>query len=305
MSAVNKELSDILRDVPGENVIFAEPLARHSTMGVGGTARVWYRPVSTEELSKVYRILSGAGERVIVVGGGSNTLFPDGVLNAVVVDLSGGNFNGLRFEKCRVTADAGMKLGTLVGICCARGLSGMQGLIGIPGTLGGAISVNAGYRSTISDKLVKVKLLGSDGNVRYESRDNIEFGYRRSSLSEKDIVLEAVFDLTKETPGKLKEEVKALFLEKARSQPLGEKTLGCVFKNPAEAILTGGQMIDSSGFKGLRVGGAVVSEKHANFIVNSGGATSGDVREVMRMVRDGVKKKFGIDLEPEIRMIDP
>ena len=286
------------------SVVFNEPLDRHSTIGVGGTAAIWYKPASTEELSKVYRNLKKEGERVITIGRGSNTLMPDGIFDAVVIDLSDDRFMCIDFDGSRIKAAAGVKLSVLIAQCLKRGFAGMEGLVGIPGTVGGALFVNAAYRSRISDCLLTVDLLDDHGEIKQVKREDLVFGYRRSSFKENDIILDAVFGLKEMAPDILKRDIKSYFLEKIRTQPLGERTLGCIFKNPEGIGLTSAELIDQAGLKGRRSGDAVVSEKHANFIVNTGNATQKDVLDLMGMITSVVKKRFNVDLEPEIRIVD-
>jgi len=284
--------------------MFDEKLSSHNTMRVGGTVSAWYMPGSPEELVQVTDYLRDAGERTVVSGNGSNVLMPDGNLEAVVISLSGDWFTRKVFEGDIVSVGAGEKLSSLISECCARGLSGMEGLVGIPGTVGGALLMNAAYRSAISAPLLRVRVLDGKGRIRWLERDELVFGYRRSSFEKDDILIEAVFRLKEVPLADIRERLREYFLEKLNSQPMDEKTLGCVFKNPRGSSLKSAQMIDMAGLKGLRCGGAVVSLKHANFIVNTGNATARDVKLLISEIQDKVRATFSVELEPEIEIID-
>ncbi|MBU0570817.1 MAG: UDP-N-acetylmuramate dehydrogenase [Candidatus Omnitrophica bacterium] len=304
---MKEEIKDILSaqaERGGGSVLYDELLSRHSTIAIGGTAAVWYAPSCPEELSEISKSLREHGARVIAIGNGSNTLMPGEGLDAVMVSLAGDYFNHAAYDELgQVTVGAGKKLSSFISDCSSMGLSGMEGLAGIPGTVGGALFVNAGYKSVISDRLLRVKIIDVLGRIRKVEKDDIIFGYREASFDRNAIIIEAAFHLDKAPPGDIRKRMESFFLEKMRVQPLEQKTLGCVFKNPPAGGESGARLIEMAGMKKRRVGGAVVSEKHANFIVNDGGATSGDVKELIRVVRDGVKEKFGVELELEIEIL--
>ncbi|MGB2601926.1 MAG: UDP-N-acetylmuramate dehydrogenase [Candidatus Omnitrophota bacterium] len=284
-------------------VIFDEPLCEHSTIAIGGKVLAWVRVSSPEDLVGVNRALKSVGARSIVVGNCSNMLFPDSVLDAAILELTGEAFRKLDFDGGTACVGAGVMLADLISYCCDRGLSGMEGLVGIPATVGGALANNASYLSSVSDRLVSVRVLDRGLNAEWIEKEDIEFGYRYSSLKSEGTILEAVFKLEEGDPAGLKQRLKKLFLDKKEKQPLGKKTLGCVFKNPDEGDITSGEIIDKAGMKGSRVGGAIVSVKHANFIENAGGASAADVCSLITKVKSTVKEKFEVELEPEIEII--
>ncbi|MGD2279078.1 MAG: UDP-N-acetylmuramate dehydrogenase [Candidatus Omnitrophota bacterium] len=288
----------------GSRVLFGEKLSGHSTISIGGNALAWVVPSNLEALRQVRLLLKEAGASWIVMGNGSNVLLPDEGLKAVVINLSSGYFAREEFKGKSVLAGAGLNLNMFISDCCREGLSGLEGLVGIPASVGGALATNASYRSSISDRLEKVRVLDENLQPKWIKRDDIRFGYRSSSFSEQETIVEAVFSLVGADPKDLCEKLKAGFAEKMGSQPLDKKTLGCVFKNPANIEYKSGQLIDMAGMKGARRGDAQVSEKHANFIVNLGSATSRDVRALIDDVRDKVREKFNIELETEIEIID-
>ena len=283
-------------------MFFNEPLCRHSTIFVGGKALAWAEIPSVEGLVEAKRTLKESGVRSIVVGNCSNLLFPDGTLEAVVIRLSGDLFSKIVFRDDNVTVGAGVSLGKLISACCERGLSGLEGLIGIPATVGGALINNASYLSAISDRLAEVHVLDEGFNDTWIKREDIEFGYRYSSLKGKTVI-EAVFKLGQAGSDDLKEKARGYFNEKMLKQPLDERSLGCVFKTPEECGCAGGEIIDKAGMKGAQIGGAKVSEKNANFIINTGDASSADVMVLMENVIKKVFDEFSIELKPEIEII--
>ncbi|MBD3379892.1 MAG: UDP-N-acetylmuramate dehydrogenase, partial [Candidatus Omnitrophica bacterium] len=270
------------------------------TIGIGGAASVFYVPSSADELAELIKYVSGAGEKLYILGAGSNVLLPDEGIKGVVLSL-GGAFRRWVFDSDMVTAGASVFLQEFIGECSRKGLSGMEGLAGIPGTIGGAVAMNAGYRSVISDHLEEILLIDVSGKLRRVGKEEIEFGYRTSSILGNEIVLEASFCLERKTVREVGELVKKNLAEKAARQPLGSKTLGCVFKNP-EGGVSAGKLIEDAGMKGKRSGEAVVSPVHANFIENRGGASSSDFRRLIEAVKRAVRNRFGIDLEEEIEI---
>jgi len=298
-----KDTLAILCEKSGGHVSFDERLAAHSTMFVGGSVSAWYVPATPEELQETVVFLRDAGVWTFVIGNGSNVLMPDGPLDAVAINLGSDYFTHKKFEGSEVTVGAGEKLDSFISLCCARGLSGLEGLVGIPGTVGGALVMNAGYKSPISNCLVRVKLIDGKGNIRNLEKRDISFGYRRSSFNKEDIIIEAVFGLKEMPLSDLREKMQGFFLEKLRSQPLDQKTLGCIFKNPEKSKYKSAELIEMAGMKGARCGNAVISQRHSNFIVNSGNASAKDVKTLIREVQDKVRADFSIDLIPEIEVL--
>lgn len=289
----------------GGKVIFDHPLCGHSTIAIGGNASAWYVPSSLEELREAKIFLKDSGVRTMVIGRGSNLLIPDEGLDAVIISLSNAFFGEIGFTARGIaTVGAGADLGGLIASCCARGLAGMEGLIGIPATVGGALATNASYRTAISDRLSRLLALGPDGKLKWLEREELNFEYRSSPVDRDEIVLRAEFSLDEAPPEVLRKKCRDYFAEKRRAQPLDRKTLGCVFKNPVgDNGRTSGELIDAAGLKGARRGGALISERHANFIVNSGGANCRDVKALMDQARSRVRKRFSIELEPEIEIL--
>jgi UDP-N-acetylmuramate dehydrogenase len=262
---------------------------------------VWFVPSCIESLREARLLLNAA--TIATIGNGSNVLFPDGGLEAVI-NLNNGFFVKKEFEGRKVLAGAGVNLGGFISDCCQRGLSGLEGLVGIPATVGGALATNASYETAISDYLESIRVMDEKGDARWIKKNDLRFGYRSSSLKKNEVILEAVFTLTEMSPEGLKNRIRANFCGKKHRQPLNEKTLGCVFKNPEGSEYRAGELIEKAGMKGSRVGDAQVSQVHANFIVNSGNATASDVVALIEEVRQKVREKFSIELELEIEILD-
>ncbi|MGB2661305.1 MAG: UDP-N-acetylmuramate dehydrogenase [Candidatus Omnitrophota bacterium] len=290
-------------DATGSRVAFDEDLSTHSTISVGGKAKAWFVPSSLEALREAVLFLCDSGTSSIVVGNGSNVLMPDNGLE-VAINLDNGFFVKKEFEDRKVLAGAGVDLGGLISDCCLRGLSGIEGLVGIPATVGGALATNASYKTAISDCLESVRVMNKEGNARWVKKGDIRFGYRSSSFKNGEVIVEAVFNLAEMSPDQLKQALKANFCDKKHKQPLGVKTLGCIFKNPEGSERKAGELIELAGMKGASVGDAQVSQMHANFIVNSGNATARDVIVLIEEVRQQVFEKFSIALELEIEILD-
>ena len=291
-----------LADEYGGRMLFDEPLKGHTTVSIGGPADVLYMPSTPEELSELVTYLKKENLTFLVLGNGSNVLIPDTGIRGVVISLKGTSFDKKIFEGNSVAAGAGLDLSVLISDSCAHGLSGLEGLIGIPGTVGGAIATNASYKSPVSEHLVKVRVLAADGKIKWLDKKDIEFTYRASSLGRDVIILEALFDLSEESADVLKERMQAYFKEKIETQPLEGRTLGCVFRNPPGSGKRSWELIDMCGMRGRSLGGVKVSEKHANFLINTGGGTSGDFMALVNEIHDAVKEKFSVDLEPEIEI---
>ena len=287
----------------GGRILYDYPLSGHSTIAIGGKAAALCRPASLEGLKKAKALLDKSGIKVIVMGFGSNTLVPDNELDAVVMNLSGDFFEKIEIKGRTVTVGAGAGLDRLITRCCRRGLAALETLTGIPSTVGGALFTNASYRTAISERLVKVSVLDASGQIRWLEKKDLEFGYRYSSFDKGQIIVRAVFSLEKESPSILNSRLRTYLEEKRKKQPLEKKTLGCVFKNVPGYEYTSGELIEKVGMKGHFRGGAQVSEKHANFILNAGKATSEDVICLMDDIRKRVKGRFFVELEPEIEIL--
>ncbi len=274
------------------------PLADRTWFKLGGNARWLATPASTRELADVLRLASEHGVSVKALGAGANVLVRDDGFDGVVVRLDQEAFTAVRFDGERVHAGGGANLMHLAHRCAQRGLSGLEAVAGIPSTVGGAIRMNAGGRyGEIAEVVEEVCMVDSTGRVHARRRDELAFGYRSSNIGG-DVVVSACFRLRQSDAALTLAEFRRIWAEKKESQPMAERSAGCIFKNPSGC--SAGALIDAAGLKGSARGGASVSTRHANFIVTRPEARSADVLEVIDHVRDVVACRYGIGLELEI-----
>ncbi len=281
------------------NISISEPLGRFTTFRIGGPADYYLEPKDREDLINLIKYLKEIKYPYILIGNGSNVLISDEGIRGAAINLEFG-FNKIEVSKNKVYAEAGIRLSKLVDVCLEHSLVGMENLAGIPGTLGGAILMNAGaYGGEISDFIKKVEVL--DGTeIKFLKKDECGFAYRKSNLEGK-IILSAEFVLKTGDKEQAKQRRKELILKRNQTQPVEIPNAGSIFKNPPNDFAA--RLIEEAGLKGLSIGGAKISEKHSNFIVNFNNASAKDVIELMRIIRKTVHQKFGVLLEPEIKMI--
>ncbi len=276
------------------------PLARLTSMKVGGPARFLFQPRSVAELTSLIAALAGESIAWRIIGGGTNIIAADAGFPGALIRLAG-DFTRIAFDGHLATAGAAAPLARFVRECAELGLSGAEGLVGIPGTIGGALVMNAGGRwGSISDILDYVRILDETGLPRLHRACEINFSYRASSLKGL-IILEAGFVLAEAAPADVARATRDYLDRKRASQDLGASSAGCVFRNPPEGP-SAGELIDRAGLKGASVGGALVSHRHANFIVNAGSATAKDVLELVEIVRKRVFEVSGVQLQPEVHL---
>lgn len=278
---------------------FGELLYKHTTFRIGGPARIWVEPEDEEDLRGVLQFVKARKLKMFVIGSGSNVLADDKGFDGVVIHLSSSYFKGINFEKSKVITGTGTKLSDLIFSSCKHSLGGLENLAGIPGTVGGAVCMNAGYKKSMGEFVHKVRVMDEACRLRTLYSKDLKFGYRNSNLS-RYIILEVEIGLKKEKKEILIENYKHLVGFKKASQPWSQKSAGCVFKNPPKPSRSAAGLIELCGLKGKRFGGAKISDKHANFIINVNRAASSDVIGLMDLVREQVKNKFGIELEPEL-----
>jgi UDP-N-acetylmuramate dehydrogenase len=278
------------------------PLAKDTWYGLGGPADYFIRPETVEQLKKVVKRCSENDIPIYVLGFGSNLLINDNGLRAAVIKLEAEKFAQTQFDGEQLAAWAGAKLSELVLTCVKKGLSGLEALTGIPGSIGGAVKMNAGGNfGDIGAAIETVTLMDSQGNVFEKSKPELMFDYRSTNITAQ-FILNATLKLTSTDPEQIMRTVKEIWIYKKNSQPLNTRNCGCVFKNPRG--VSAGALIDRTGLKGLRIGGAVVSEKHANFIVAEDGCKSRDVVRLIDAIKERVKEQFGIELELEVEIWD-
>ncbi len=276
----------------------AERLSGHTSLGVGGAADL-IRVRDYRRLPELMEYLRARGVPWRLLGGGTNLLVVDEGLADVAIQLLR-EPEGLKFDGNRVEVSTASNLGTTVMECAKRNLGGMEGLIGVPGTVGGALHMNAGaYGTQIGDVVRAVTVYrGASGKVEVLRTEQVRFEYRGSSFAPDDILLSVSLELPARPYAEILERVKLCNQKRRASQPINEKSAGCIFKNPPGHST--GKMIDELGLKGTRVGGAVISERHANFIVNRHASTAADIFTLMDLIRERVLKGFGVELEEEV-----
>jgi UDP-N-acetylmuramate dehydrogenase len=278
------------------------PLAKRTWYGLGGPADYFIRPKTVEQLKEVVKRCNENKLRIYVMGFGSNLLIGDHGLRAAVIKLESEKFSQIKYEKQDVIAGAGAELSRLVLTCVEKGLSGVEALTGIPGSIGGAVKMNAGGNfGDFGSSVETVTLMDLSGNIFEKSKPELVFDYRRTNITAK-FVLKARLGLNSADPEQIMRTVKEIWIHKKNSQPLNTKNSGCIFKNPPGA--SAGALIDRAGLKGLQIGGAVVSDKHANFIIAKEGCSSRDVMRLIDAIKQRVKEQFNVELELEIEIWD-
>ena len=297
---VTASLFETLRTRLLGKVAADEPLRRHTTWRVGGPADLFIAPADRAELVLVLQLLAAAGVPWVVLGAGSNLLVRDGGIRGAV--LHTGGLRRLAFiGNDGVQAEGGVPLMSLIRESAARGLAGLEALAGIPGTVGGSVAMNAGAAGReMADVVREVVLAGPQGEEVWRE-DRLEFAYRRSNLPADRVLAAATLQLQAADPARIEEEIHGRLRQRQSSQRVGAPNAGSVFKNPQGQQAW--RLIDVAGLRGKSIGGAQVAEKHANFIVNRGGATARDILTLIELVRDRVWANSGIELEPEVRII--
>jgi len=289
-------VDSIRRAIQGP-VVEGEPLSRHTSFGIGGAADFFVRPDTEAELVEVLRLTRTHELPLMIIGRGTNLLVGDGGVRGVVLDLRGA-CRQLKRTAGEITSGAGATVSELLDFCLAQGLGGLEFLAGIPGSVGGAVRVNAGaWGRAVGDLVSVVRGYFPSGRQMDLERNALEFGYRHSGLPAGMIIVETRLNLKPERAEVIREKM-ADYRRRRRHQPIDQKSAGSVFKNPSSA--PAGRLIEMAGCKGMKVDGAQVSPQHANFIVNLGSASAAAVRELIAQVRRKVKEHSGIELELEI-----
>ncbi len=284
-----------------ENVEFDVPMRTKTSFRVGGPADAVATPRDAGELKRVLRYSREKGLRCFILGRGTNLLVLDGGIRGVVVDLRGFNALEVRSEEI-IYAGAGVSLPKLVYFAMDNSMTGLEFASGIPGSVGGAIVMNAGaMEGEMKDVVKSVTVMNEAGEVSELTREELPFSYRNLSLPKGTVVLGSQFKLKGGDKEAIKERIHSILNSRKTKQPLDTPNAGCIFKNPP--LGHAGRLIDEAGLKGLQFGGAKVSELHANFIVNSGNATARDILSLLDDVKEKVFEKKGITLEPEIKIV--
>lgn len=277
-----------------------EPLKKHTSFKIGGAAKFFLEPVDADDLKSTLSLLKKRKIPFSVIGAGTNLLAGDKRLNRAVLSLSAPYFRKIFFQGSRVELGSGVRLSRFMRLARKRGLSGAEFLAGIPGTIGGAIWMNAGIPDRNIGNLVEnVTVIDYNGNIKTLAKKKLNFSYRASGLSEY-IVLSARLRLTKKNPEQIRDKIGKYLGFRQATQDLTRPSAGCIFKNPPG--YSAGKLIDLCGLKGKRIGDACISRKHANFILNCKNARARDVLKLMALAKNRVRQKFKIILEPEIKI---
>ena len=278
-----------------------EPLAPLTWFRLGGPAAFLARPRDLAEVGALLRRAREADVPVRLLGGGSNILVDDAGFPGLVIQMESPAFADVTIEGGRVTAGAAVPLTALISQTARAGLAGLEVLTGIPGTVGGALRGNSGGRQgAIGSFVRRVTVVGEGGEPAVREREDLRFDYRSSDLDE-PVIASAEFTLEEEDPEAVVRRMRRIWIIKKENQPYGYQSSGCIFKNPNPEV-SAGTLIERAGLKGSRVGGAEVSERHANFIVADPGATTRDVLELIDRIRAKVHQQFGYDLELQIQL---
>ncbi len=301
-----QEIKTKIQEVVAGEILFDEPMSAHTSLKIGGQVDIMVFPEDPVSLRNILISADAGNIPVFFFGAGTNFLAADAKIEGIAVSLK--KFNSI--EPTRDTdetgaviyAGSGVLMAQLISVTRKSGYSGLEPLAGIPGYVGGAVYMNAGsFGMEMKDLIVSVALMDMQGGISIVEKDEMSFSYRSSNLPEDSVILSANIKLTKDDPEAVEKRIKESLQKKKATQPLGELSAGCVFKNPEGT--SAGKLIDQAGCKGMRQGGIEVSEIHANYFINRGIGTCEDFISLMDTVRAKVQKDSGIELEPEVRII--
>lgn len=300
---MNSEIRKMFCDLLGEDRVFTEEaMSQHTTFKIGGPADYFLMPDKGEDVGRVIKICKEKEIPYFILGNGSNLLVGDGGYRGAVIQIYR-NMSSVTVEGNEITAQAGALLSAVAAAAKNASLTGFEFAGGIPGTIGGAVVMNAGaYGGEMKDVLTEVTVMNAEGDIFTLPTEELELGYRTSIIKTAGyIVLEAKIRLKEGDPEVIRETMKDLTIRRTTKQPLEYPSAGSTFKRPEGYFA--GKLIMDSGLEGYQVGGAQVSEKHCGFVINAGDATARDVRTLMDNVRDIVYKKYGVTLEPEVKFL--
>ncbi|MEE3195731.1 MAG: UDP-N-acetylmuramate dehydrogenase [Candidatus Neomarinimicrobiota bacterium] len=279
-----------------------EPMAKHTSYGIGGPAQAYITPADENDLKQILIFAKDKGINTFFAGSGSNLLVADEGFEGIVITL-GKSFTKLGIDGKKMEAQVGVMLGKIVKETIKRNLTGMESMIGVPGTLGGALIMNAGaFGGEISNCLDIIKVMLINGETKIYQKDDIVFSYRNSTFPKDEILLSATFTLNEKPANEIQYDRAKASKGRKDTQPLRFRSAGSVFKNP-KPDLAAGYLIDQAGLKGSRIGDAEISKKHANFFINHGKAKAKDIVDLILLAKKTVLEKFDVNLELEIRTL--
>jgi len=278
-----------------------ESLKKHTTYGIGGPADLMIFPKSKQDLIKVIEIINENKIQLTILGSGSNVLVSDNGIRGAVISLKN-SLKKIEVDDNILYAECGTMLGKIVKHAVKNNLIGLENLNGVPGTLGGALIMNAGaWGGEISENLIHVEVINSKSEIQKIQKKDLNFSYRQSSFNKDDILLSAKFNLKKADKDIIKENFIEAQSGRKKSQPLNKRSAGSLFKNPKNN--SAGKLLDEAGLKGFSIGDAKISEKHANFFINDGDATSKDMLMLIKKAHKEVKDKFNVNLSLEVKLM--
>ncbi len=278
-----------------------ESLKKHTTYGIGGPADLMIFPKSKQDLIKVIEIINENKIQLTILGSGSNVLVSDNGIRGAVISLKN-SLKQIEVDDNILYAECGTMLGKIVKHAVKNNLIGLENLNGVPGTLGGALIMNAGaWGGEISENLIHVEVINSKSEIQNIQKKDLNFSYRQSSFNKDDILLSAKFNLKKADKDIIKENFIEAQSGRKKSQPLNKRSAGSLFKNPKNN--SAGKLLDEAGLKGFSIGDAKISEKHANFFINDGDATSKDMLMLIKKAHKEVKDKFNVNLSLEVKLM--
>lgn len=305
MSGIKEKFHNAMGNDYRGDAMFDEPLSKHTSLAIGGPAAVYVAPADAGSLKRCLLFAKEHSLPIYPLGGGTNVLVSDNGVNGMAISLKYFNMKKIIHDKddtAEMFVESGVTLQALINFCVKKGYAGIEGLAGIPGMVGGAIIGNSGsYGQEIEDVITSIIVINASGMIRKLEKGEFSFGYRTSFMPEGLIVLGADMIFKKTDTALLRGKIAEYLSVKKSTQPLSERSAGCVFKNPEGG--SAGRIIESTGCKGLRVGDIEVSGKHANFFINKGNGSASDFVKLMRTVQERVSEKTGINLQPEIRII--
>ena len=291
----NMNIGDVLKN---------EPLYKHTTFRVGGPAKIYVKVKNMDGLKQLIQYINVNDIDYFIIGKGSNLLFSDRQFDGIIISLNE-YFSKFEVKEDTIIAQTGVSMVQLSNVACRAGLSGFEFMAGIPGNIGGGIFMNAGaYKTEIADRVIDVTFLDQAGEVKTLLKEELQFTYRNSIFQKNPtwIILQATFKLDKGNVTEIKELMTQRNKRRTETQPLDLPSAGSVFKNPNGKGAW--EYIDECGFRGYEIGGAQISPKHSNFIVNNGYASAKDILDLIKFVQDGVYQKFGIAMHTEIRLVN-
>ena len=300
---MNNKYNKIENDLKliGANYLINEPMSKHTTFGIGGPVDLLILPKDNSQISEIINSINTHNIKFYFLGSGSNVLVTDAGIRGTVVSLKKSS-KKIIFKDSTVFVECGVMLGTLVKQLNHRNITGFESLMGVPGTVGGALMMNAGaFGAEISNNLLFVNTIDQNGNMKKYSIRDIDFSYRDSNFPNNEILINALFKCKPDNKEVIENKKTTASKLRKKNQPLKYRSAGSIFKNPQD--VAAGYLIDQAGLKGTRIGGAEISEKHANFIINLGNAKSNDVMKLIKIIKNKIYTLYEIKLELEIKII--